>query len=304
MTSFRRAAPRPAHRAAARRVGGGRRLRHAQAHRPRHRRRRRRCQRQAGRAGRARAARGRAGRRARGRALAEPPQPRDPPRSRSARCTRWSPAAACSPRATPAMKVRDLQARLAAARVVLRPRHRQYDAATVEAVRGFQDKREIPVTGKVDQRTLDRLHGMTTEPSRDAMGLHNVPGAARRALPDRPGAVHRQDQPTLRWVVDGKVLKTVDVRFGVVVHADPRGRLLGLPQEPRPRVPALRLGDAVRDVLLRRPGGALLVGLRGHRLRRRLARLRQRARLRRGRLALRPGRRSATRSSSTGASRS
>ena len=36
-----------------------------------------------------------------------------------------------------------------------------YDAATVEAVRGFQAKREIPVTGEVDQRTLDRLHGMS-----------------------------------------------------------------------------------------------------------------------------------------------
>ena len=32
-----------------------------------------------------------------------------------------------------------------------------YDAATVTAVKGFQAKRAIPVTGEVDQRTLDRL---------------------------------------------------------------------------------------------------------------------------------------------------
>ena len=80
--------------------------------------------------------------------------------------------------------------------LVLRPSPTaQYDAETVEAVRGFQEKRRIPVTGEVDQRTLDRLHAMTGEPSRDAMGLHNVPGPLDAALPHRPGALHRQDQP-------------------------------------------------------------------------------------------------------------
>ena len=49
-----------------------------------------------------------------------------------------------------------------------------YDAATVEAVRGFQDKREIPVTGEVDQRTLDRLHAMTSQPTRNEL-LNIVP---------------------------------------------------------------------------------------------------------------------------------
>ena len=84
----------------------------------------------------------------------------------------------------------------------------------VEAVRGFQKKREIPVTGRVDQRTLDRLHGMTGEPTRDEMGLHNVPGPLDERC--RTGRVLCIDKTsrTLRWVVDGHVLKTVDVRFG------------------------------------------------------------------------------------------
>ncbi len=112
------------------------------------------------------------------------------------------------------MAVRDLQARLAALAWYFGRANGQYDATTVEAVRGFQAKRRIPVTGKVDQRTLDRLHGMTSEPSRDAMGLHNIPGALDARC--RTGRVLCIDKTsrTLRWVVDGRVLKTVDVRFG------------------------------------------------------------------------------------------
>jgi peptidoglycan hydrolase-like protein with peptidoglycan-binding domain len=111
-------------------------------------------------------------------------------------------------------KVRDLQARLAQLYWYAGRGTGDYDAATVEAVRGFQDKRQIPVTGNVDQRTLDRLRGMTTEPSRDAMGLHNVPGALdQRCRTGRVLCIDKSSQ-TLRWVVDGTVLKTVDVRFG------------------------------------------------------------------------------------------
>ena len=112
------------------------------------------------------------------------------------------------------MEVRDLQARLAALAWYFGRGTGTYDATTVEAVRGFQDKRAIPVTGKVDQRTLDRLHGMTSEPTRDAMGLHNVPGPLdERCRTGRVLCIDKSSQ-TLRWVVDGKVLETVDVRFG------------------------------------------------------------------------------------------
>lgn len=111
-------------------------------------------------------------------------------------------------------EVRDLQARLAQLYWFSGRGTGTYDDATVEAVRGFQDKRRIPVTGAVDRRTLDRLRGMTTEPSRDAMGLHNVPGPLdERCLTGRVLCIDKSSQ-TLRWVVDGKVVKTVDVRFG------------------------------------------------------------------------------------------
>jgi peptidoglycan hydrolase-like protein with peptidoglycan-binding domain len=93
-----------------------------------------------------------------------------------------------------------------------------YSAHTREAVYGFQGKRHIPQTGKVDQRTLDLLHGMTVEPS--AAELANKPpdpaeGASLdpRCTTGLALCIDKSSQ-SLRWVVNGDVRMTVDVRFG------------------------------------------------------------------------------------------
>lgn len=115
--------------------------------------------------------------------------------------------------------VRDLQARLVSIQWLFGDVTGDYDADTVAAVRGFQDKRQIPVTGAVDQRTMDRLHAMTTTPSHEAMYnlaelASNEPGALDpRCQTGRVLCIDKSSQ-TLRWVVDGKVLTTLDVRFG------------------------------------------------------------------------------------------
>ncbi len=138
----------------------------------------------------------------------------DPTRSQRRPMHVMEPGRTLLSRGDTGMAVRDLQARLAALAWYFDGANGEYDASTVEAVRGFQAKRRIPVTGKVDQRTLDRLHGMTSEPSRDAMGLHNIPGALdARCRTGRVLCIDKSSR-TLRWVVDGNVLKTVDVRFG------------------------------------------------------------------------------------------
>jgi peptidoglycan hydrolase-like protein with peptidoglycan-binding domain len=97
-----------------------------------------------------------------------------------------------------------------------------YDAATVEAIKGFQGKRGIPVTGDVDQRTLDRLAAMTTTPT-DAE-KHNrepSPGALdARCLTGRVLCIDKTSQ-TLRWVIDGHVLQTLDARFGSTISNTP-----------------------------------------------------------------------------------
>jgi lipoprotein-anchoring transpeptidase ErfK/SrfK len=114
-------------------------------------------------------------------------------------------------------EVRDLQARLAQIDWFDADVTGYYGDVTTEAVRGFQAKREIPVTGAVDQRTLNRLYGMTTEPSQAELTNQtaaNVPGALdARCLDGRVLCIDKTSR-TLRWVVDGKVQKTLDVRFG------------------------------------------------------------------------------------------
>ncbi|MFC5728953.1 MULTISPECIES: L,D-transpeptidase family protein [Nocardioides] len=117
-------------------------------------------------------------------------------------------------------RVRDLQARLKQIDWFHATVTGFYGDVTTEAVRGFQAKRGIAVTGEVDQRTLDRLHRMTRAPSRAELTGQPPPSGA-----NRPGALDSRcttgralcvdkSSRTLRWVVDGEVRRTVDVRFG------------------------------------------------------------------------------------------
>jgi peptidoglycan hydrolase-like protein with peptidoglycan-binding domain len=97
-----------------------------------------------------------------------------------------------------------------------------YDSQTVTAVKGFQAKRVIPVTGAVDQRTLDRLDAMTTAPTTAEM--HNQrpsPGKLDpRCLTGRVMCIDKTSR-TLRWVVDGHVQQTLDARFGSTLNDTP-----------------------------------------------------------------------------------
>ncbi len=97
-----------------------------------------------------------------------------------------------------------------------------YDGATVTAVKGFQAKRSIPVTGDVDRRTLDRLTAMTATPTHDE--LHNIqpsPGKLdARCLTGRVLCIDKTSR-TLRWVVDGQVRQQLDARFGSTLNDTP-----------------------------------------------------------------------------------
>jgi peptidoglycan hydrolase-like protein with peptidoglycan-binding domain len=118
--------------------------------------------------------------------------------------------------------VRDTQARLKQIAWIYGDVTGTYDSGTVEAVRGFQAKREIPVTGKVDQRTLDRLHAMTVAPTHEELfNIAPKPGALDPRC--RTGRVMCVDKTsrTLRWVVDGKVQLTMEARFGSTVNNTP-----------------------------------------------------------------------------------
>lgn len=114
--------------------------------------------------------------------------------------------------------VRELEARLRQIAWFFGDVDNTYDDQTREAVSGFQAKRGIPATGEVDQRTLDLLDGMTTEPTADALANRKPDPADGAPLDPRctTGTALCIDKASdsLRWVVDGEVAMSLDVRFG------------------------------------------------------------------------------------------
>jgi peptidoglycan hydrolase-like protein with peptidoglycan-binding domain len=115
-------------------------------------------------------------------------------------------------------EVREIQARLRQIAWFFGDVSDSYGDQTTAAVTGFQEKRQIPATGKVDQRTLDLLDGMTTEPTADDLANREPDPADGAPLDPRctTGRVLCVDKTSnsLRWVVDGTVQMSVDVRFG------------------------------------------------------------------------------------------
>jgi lipoprotein-anchoring transpeptidase ErfK/SrfK len=116
-------------------------------------------------------------------------------------------------------KVRDLQARLRQLLWYSGDVTDRYGPRTTAAVKGFQDKRGFPVTGYVDARTQRKLRAMTHRPTTAELEnkvtpMGNVPGKLdKRCLTGRVLCIDKQSR-TLRFVVDGQVRRTVDVRFG------------------------------------------------------------------------------------------
>ena len=116
-------------------------------------------------------------------------------------------------------RVRDLQARLRQIAWYFGNVTDDFDPSTVAAVRGFQAKREIAVTGYVDRRTLNRLAEMTRTPTADELA-NRQPGNTYTDAPLDPrcttGRAMCVDKAssTVRWVVDGSVQRTLAVRFG------------------------------------------------------------------------------------------
>ncbi len=116
-------------------------------------------------------------------------------------------------------KVRDLQARLRQISWYSGNVTDDFGQATTTAVRGFQAKREIAVTGYVDQRTMDRLTAMTRTPTADELA-NKLPGSTTtdarldpRCTTGRALCIDKSSR-TIRWVVDGTVRRTMAVRFG------------------------------------------------------------------------------------------
>ncbi|MEV4226904.1 L,D-transpeptidase family protein [Streptomyces bobili] len=114
------------------------------------------------------------------------------------------------------LDIRELQARLRQVAWLFEGPSGSYDARTEDAVKGFQGKRGLPRTGRTDSVTWRRLLAMTHEPDRWELYLMGGQPAAEpdaRCLTGRVLCVDKTSR-TLRWMIDGRTLTTVSVRFG------------------------------------------------------------------------------------------
>ncbi|WP_344176228.1 L,D-transpeptidase family protein [Streptomyces albidochromogenes] len=113
-------------------------------------------------------------------------------------------------------QVRELQARLRQIGHFGRTPTGHYGSVTAAAVASFQGRRALPRTGTADTVTWGRLLGMTREPTGAEL---RPPTAAPVAAPDPRCMTGRvlcisKTSRTLSWMIDGRVLSAMDVRFG------------------------------------------------------------------------------------------
>ncbi len=112
--------------------------------------------------------------------------------------------------------VRELQARLRQLAWLFEGPTGLYGPATEQAVKGFQGKRGLPQTGRTDSVTWDRLVRMTREPGQWELYLMGGQSAAApdpRCLTGRVLCIDKTSR-TLRWMIDGRTVSTMSVRFG------------------------------------------------------------------------------------------
>ncbi|MFH8220079.1 L,D-transpeptidase family protein [Streptomyces sp. NPDC018057] len=114
------------------------------------------------------------------------------------------------------LAVRRLQARLRQVGWLAEGPTGTYGDATEQAVRGFQGKRGLPVTGRADTVTWQRLRAMTHEPGQwelYLMGGQPAGAPDARCLTGRVLCIDKTTR-TLRWMIDGRTVSTMAVRFG------------------------------------------------------------------------------------------
>ncbi|MCW7946146.1 ErfK/YbiS/YcfS/YnhG [Streptomyces hygroscopicus] len=112
--------------------------------------------------------------------------------------------------------VRELQARLRQVGWLFDGPTGTYDDLTENAVKGFQGKRGLPQTGQVDSATWQRLLRMTHTPGKWELYLMGGQPAAApdpRCMTGRVLCISKTSR-TLRWMIDGRTVSTMAVRFG------------------------------------------------------------------------------------------
>ncbi|WP_406354914.1 L,D-transpeptidase family protein [Streptomyces sp. NBC_00658] len=113
-------------------------------------------------------------------------------------------------------EVREVQARLRQVAWLFDGPTGTYDDLTATAVKGFQGKRGLPRTGAMDTVTWQRLQKMTHEPGKWELYAYGGQPAAEpdsRCMTGRVLCISKTSR-TLRWMVDGRTVSMMEVRFG------------------------------------------------------------------------------------------
>ncbi|MFK3733235.1 L,D-transpeptidase family protein [Streptomyces sp. NPDC088090] len=113
-------------------------------------------------------------------------------------------------------QVRELQARLRQLDHFDRAPTGFYGSITAKAVSAFQKKRGLPATGSVDGTTWQRLLGTTKKPTADELKpstTNELDTPDARCMKGRVLCISKESR-TLAWMIDGRVVSSMDVRFG------------------------------------------------------------------------------------------
>ncbi|MFJ1592080.1 L,D-transpeptidase family protein [Kitasatospora albolonga] len=152
---------------------------------------------------------------------APPPSPTTAPASPSPSSPAPQPSTAPPPQVlmrtgSEGAQVRELQARLRQIGHFGRTPTGYYGTVTAEAVRSFQVKRGTGATGSTDAATWQKLLAMTRTPTADELDPPTERPVAKpdqRCLTGRVLCISKKSR-TLAWMIDGRVVSAMDVRFG------------------------------------------------------------------------------------------
>ncbi|MER6314583.1 L,D-transpeptidase family protein [Streptomyces sp. NPDC001581] len=113
-------------------------------------------------------------------------------------------------------QVRELQARLRQLKLMSVAPTGFYGSKTTAAVKSFQSKNGLTATGSVDEATWKKIQSASKKPTADELRpptVNEVDAPDPRCMEGRVMCISKESR-TLAWMIDGKVVSTMDVRFG------------------------------------------------------------------------------------------
>ncbi|CAM5501509.1 L,D-transpeptidase family protein [Streptomyces avidinii] len=113
-------------------------------------------------------------------------------------------------------QIRELQARLKQLKLMSVAPTGFYGSKTTAAVKSFQSKNGLNATGSVDEATWKKIQSSSKKPTADELRpptVNEVDAPDPRCMTGRVMCISKESR-TLAWMIDGKVVSTMDVRFG------------------------------------------------------------------------------------------